>query len=86
LVAVLVGVRQLAGADGVEDDDTGSGAGRLRRSLLRHEGYSRLGMDNVLGLLVFVVYIALVISFAAGVTWLVVRLTPPKTPAPKDAG
>jgi hypothetical protein len=43
-------------------------------------------MDNVLGLLVFVVYIALVISFAAGVTWLVVRLTPPKTPAPKDAG
>jgi hypothetical protein len=39
-------------------------------------------MDNVLGLLVFVVYIVLVISVAAGVTWLVVRLTPKKKPKP----
>ena len=37
-------------------------------------------MDNVLGLLAFVVYIAAVIAFAAGVTWLVVRLTPTKKP------
>ena len=37
-------------------------------------------MDNVLGLVVFVAYIALVISFAAGVTWVVVRFTPSKKP------
>lgn len=37
-------------------------------------------MANVLGLLAFVVYIAVVIAFAAGVTWLVVRLTPKKKP------
>lgn len=37
-------------------------------------------MSTVLGLAVFVVYIALVIAVAAGVTWLVVRLTPTKTP------
>jgi hypothetical protein len=39
-------------------------------------------MDNVLGLLLFLVYIALVISVAAAVTWLVVRLTPSKKPMP----
>ena len=39
-------------------------------------------MDNVLGLLAFLVYIAVVISVAAGVTWLVVRLTPAKKPKP----
>jgi len=42
-------------------------------------------MSTALGLLAFVVYIAVVISVAAGVTWLVVRLTPakkPKTDAP----
>jgi hypothetical protein len=38
-------------------------------------------MANVIGLLLFVVYIAVVISVAAGVTWLVVRLTPTKKPA-----
>ena len=37
-------------------------------------------MATVLGLLVFVVYIAAVIGVAAGVTWLVVRLTPAKKP------
>ncbi len=40
-------------------------------------------MDTALGLVVFVVYIAIVISVAAGVTWLVVRLTPAKKPAAK---
>jgi len=39
-------------------------------------------MDTVLGLLAFVVYIAAIVSTAAGVTWLVVRLTPKKTPKP----
>jgi uncharacterized BrkB/YihY/UPF0761 family membrane protein len=38
-------------------------------------------MLNVLGLLLFVVYIVAIVSLAAGVTWLVVRLTPPKKPA-----
>jgi len=38
-------------------------------------------MLNVLGLLLFVVYIVAVVALAASVTWLVVRLTPPKKPA-----
>jgi hypothetical protein len=42
-------------------------------------------MLNALGLVLFVVYIFAIISLAAGVTWLVVRLTPAKKPdtAPK---
>jgi hypothetical protein len=39
-------------------------------------------MANVLGVLLFVVFIAAVISVAAGVTWLVVKLSPPKNPEP----
>jgi hypothetical protein len=39
-------------------------------------------MANVLGILLFLVYIALVIAVAAGITWLVVRFTPTKTPKP----
>ena len=35
-------------------------------------------MANVLGLLAFVAYVALIVGFAAAVTWLVVRLTPPQ--------
>jgi hypothetical protein len=35
---------------------------------------------NVLGLLGFVVYIACIISLAAGITWLVVRYSPSKRP------
>jgi hypothetical protein len=35
-------------------------------------------MENVLGLLAFVLFIACVVGAAAGVTWLVVRLSPPK--------
>jgi H+/Cl- antiporter ClcA len=38
-------------------------------------------MNNVLGLLLFVVYIALVIGAAAGVTWVVVRFSPAKKPS-----
>jgi hypothetical protein len=43
-------------------------------------------MHTVLGLLAFVVFIAAVISVAAGITWLVVRLSPAKKPdaAPKS--
>ena len=35
-------------------------------------------MDSVLGLLGLLLYVVAVISFAAGVTWLVVRLFPTK--------
>jgi hypothetical protein len=43
------------------------------------------GMATFLGLLAFALYIVLIISFAAGVTWVVVRFSPTKKPdaAPK---
>ena len=37
-------------------------------------------MQSALGLVVFVVYILAIVSFAAGITWVVVRLTPAKKP------
>jgi H+/Cl- antiporter ClcA len=37
-------------------------------------------VSNVLGLLAFVVYVALIIGVAAGVTWIVVKFTPPQKP------
>jgi hypothetical protein len=37
-------------------------------------------MATALGLVAFIVYIAAIIAAAAGVTWLVVRLTPTKKP------
>jgi len=37
-------------------------------------------MATVLGLLAFVLYISVIIGMAAAVTWLVVRLSPPKNP------
>jgi hypothetical protein len=42
-------------------------------------------MQSALGLVGFVVYIAAIIALAAGITWVVVRLTPAKKPdtAPK---
>ncbi len=36
-------------------------------------------MESVLGLLGLIVFCAAVISFAAGVTWLVVKIFPTKT-------
>ncbi|HET7146486.1 MAG TPA: hypothetical protein VFI10_04725 [Gaiellaceae bacterium] len=39
-------------------------------------------MDNVLGLIAFIVYITAVVSTAAGITWVVVRVTPKKAPKP----
>jgi uncharacterized BrkB/YihY/UPF0761 family membrane protein len=35
-------------------------------------------MANVLGLLAFVAYVALIVGLAAAITWLVVRVTPPQ--------
>ena len=43
-------------------------------------------MSNVLGVLAFLVYIAVVIAFAAGVTWLVVKLSPSKKPQAEPEG
>jgi hypothetical protein len=37
-------------------------------------------MNNAIGLLLFVVYIAVIVGVAAGITWLVVRLSPAKKP------
>jgi len=53
--------------------------------MLETWGYSRSAMNTVLGLLAFVAFCAAVIGTAAGITWLVVRLSPPKKPdaAPK---
>jgi hypothetical protein len=38
-------------------------------------------MQSALGLIGFVVYIAVIISVAAGVTWLVVKISPAKKPS-----
>jgi hypothetical protein len=35
---------------------------------------------NVIGLIEFICYVAAVVGIAAGVTWVVVRLTPPSKP------
>jgi hypothetical protein len=40
---------------------------------------------NVLGLIGFVLYIVAIVGAAAGVTWLVVRLSPAKKPQPPAA-
>ena len=39
-------------------------------------------MKDALGLLAFVVYIAVIVGVAAGITWLVVKLSPAKKPKP----
>jgi hypothetical protein len=36
-------------------------------------------VSNALGLLAFVAYVAVIVGAAAGVTWLVVRLTPSRS-------
>jgi hypothetical protein len=46
---------------------------------MTHARGTRLSYDlveNVLGLILFAVFITCVIAFAAGVTWLVVRISP----------
>ena len=42
-------------------------------------------MDTALGLVLFVVFIACVIGAAAGLTWVVVRLSPTKKPDPAES-
>jgi hypothetical protein len=42
-------------------------------------------MSNVLGVLAFVVFIAVVIGAAAGITWVVVKLSPPKQQPPAQS-
>jgi len=43
-------------------------------------------MANVLGVLAFILFIACVVGAAAGITWVVVRLSPPKHDQPKPDG
>jgi len=38
-------------------------------------------MSSVLGLLAFAAYVVVIIGLAAGVTWLVVKWTPPEKPS-----
>jgi hypothetical protein len=37
-------------------------------------------VSNALGLLAFAAYVLAIVGVAAGVTWIVVRLTPPQKP------
>jgi hypothetical protein len=37
-------------------------------------------VSNALGLLAFLAYVVVIVGVAAGVTWLVVRLTPARKP------
>ena len=48
-------------------------------------GYSRSAVLNVLGLIGFAIFIVCVIAIAAGITWLVVRLSPGKKPGAAPA-
>ncbi len=41
-------------------------------------GYSKFGMENVLGLIGMVIFIVGMISLAAGVTYAIVRISPTK--------
>lgn len=43
-------------------------------------------MSDVVGVLLFIVFILCVVGVAAGVTWVVVKLSPPKKPAPPAQG
>jgi hypothetical protein len=42
-------------------------------------------MSNILGVLAFLVFIAVVIGAAAGITWVVVKLSPPKQQPPASS-
>ena len=70
LVTVLRGVRQLAGADGIEHDDAGPG----------HRAILGTPVSNALGLIEFAAYVLVIVGLAAGITWAVVRLTPSRKP------
>ena len=49
-------------------------------------GYPKRGVENVLGIILFIVFITAVVAAAAGVTWLVVRLSPPPNSKKPEAG
>jgi hypothetical protein len=70
LVSVLGGVRQLAGADGIEHDDARPGHRAILGTLVA----------TALGLIAFVGYVLAVVGVAAAVTWVVVRVTPSRKP------
>ena len=42
-------------------------------------------MANILGILGFLVFIAAVVGVAAGITWVVVKLSPPKSQPPASS-
>ena len=48
-------------------------------------GYSRTALENVLGLIGMVIFIVATIALAAGITWVVVKITPsgPRKPKPE---
>ena len=60
-VPVLRCVRQLTSADGIEHD----------HARPRHGGYSTAALDDVLGLLLLVVYISAIVGLAAAITYAV---------------
>ncbi len=78
-VSVLPCVRQLSSADGVENDDA-----RPRHSA----GYSTAALNDALGLLLLVVYIAGIVGIAAAITLAVIKVFPternPKSPDKPD--
>ena len=47
--------------------------------MLEARGYPRRIMTNVLGVIGILIFIASVIALAAGVTWIVVKISPTKT-------
>jgi hypothetical protein len=69
LVAVVARVRECSGADGVEDDHARSWHGAI---LWR-------SVTNVLGVIGILAFCACVITLAAGVTWIVVKVSPTRT-------
>jgi hypothetical protein len=71
-VAVVRRIGQLARPDGVQHD----------YACPRHAAILRPGMMTVLGLLGIALFCTAVISLAAAVTWLVVKLSPAKKPKP----
>ena len=72
LVAELVGVRQRAGTDGIEHD----------HARPRHRAILGARWTPSLAFFGLAVYIVGVIALAAGVTWLVVRISPTRDPKP----
>ena len=43
-------------------------------------------MSTFLSMLAFAAYVIVIVGLAASITWVVVRLTPPKSSGPKPSG